>query len=199
MYKPTPGNFGFLPADANGCCATDNKYLVVKFDNGQKIDFRKYEINNDKNWLLDFAKKNNFREIDIDGTLVIVEEKNGKLYTVAKHINGKNIFHSISTYTRAVDKNIAPTITHELAHSIQNSKDNELSIIKKIFLKYDFKKSEVPSLYAQTHVTELWTESLTSYVYMNEWLKITQPKVFQFVEEYLEAIGIDKKTIKIAK
>jgi len=200
LILPPVYSIGTLPSSANGSCATKNEYLNIRFDKGQKIEFKNYKVENSIEFLENLANKNKDLSFEkTDGGGVLVQNSNGKKYVMAKNVDGKNSFWSCSSITRSDDNNIAPTITHELAHAIQNGKDSNRLKQTQIFNRLGLKLSDAPTLYGKTNTAEFWTESLTSYVYFNDWLKSTHPKIFEFVETYVDAIGIDLKTIKIAK
>lgn len=200
LYTPSAYSIGTLPSGANGTCARGNEYLNVRFDKGQKIEFKNYKVESSIEYLEKLAsKKENLSLQKTDNGTVLVETMKGKKYVIAKNVDGKTSFWSCSTISRSNDDNIAPTITHELAHSIQNGKDPNKLKQTQIFNRLGLKLSDAPTLYGKTNPAEFWTESLTSYVYFNDWLKSTHPKIFQYVETYVDAMGIDLKTIKIAK
>jgi hypothetical protein len=159
--------------NSNGCCYTDNSALSVIFDNGQKIEGRNYsnECSN---------------------------------VSAIKYNGGK--FWSMSSVSRAVDNNIAPTVTHEFAHLIHNKVDptqyaffrgdpkghvKMIAVMKKLKMK----KSDAPTTYGMSNLSEFWAESFTAYVYAPEWLIETHPKVHKLVETLLEEYQIDKTTI----
>jgi hypothetical protein len=110
-------------------------------------------------------------------------------------------FWSVRTASNTLNKNqnIAPTIIHESNHLIQNAKDLDKLEFKRLFNGYNFTLDDAPTEYGKTNFAEFWAESLTYYVFDNTGLKKDYPKIFNFVEEYLKKIGVDKKTIKIAK
>jgi hypothetical protein len=106
-------------------------------------------------------------------------------------------FWSMSSVSRAVDQNIAPTITHEFAHLIHNQVDPNLHPkMKSIMRKLKVAKRDAPTQYGQTNFSEFWAESLTAYVYAPEWLIETHPKVHKLVEALLDEYQIEKSTIK---
>ena len=61
--------------------------------------------------------------------------------------------------------------------------------------KLKIKKSDGPTAYGMTNLSEFWAESFTAYVYAPEWLIDTHPKVHKLVESLLEEYQIDKTTI----
>jgi hypothetical protein len=91
-----------------------------------------------------------------------------------------------------------------LAHAIQNSFLTERtpndSILRRLMREKNppLILSDAPTMYGTTNIYEFWTESLTSYVYANKYLKTSHPKIHDLVEEYLDELKIDKRTIKIA-
>lgn len=200
LNTPSISEIGLLPSSANGNCARENEFMNVRFDKGQKIEFKKYKVENSIEYLEGLANKNKDLSIVKNGEqTILVQTKKGKQYVMARHVDGKTSFWSCSSISRSEDNNIAPTITHELGHVIQNSKDPSKTIQGQIFNRLKLKLSDAPTSYGKTNTSEFWTESLTSYVYYNDWLKSTYPNVFDYVETYVKAMGIDLKTIKIAK
>jgi hypothetical protein len=110
---------------------------------------------------------------------------------------GGGKFWSMSSVSRAVDQNIAPTITHEFAHLIHNDVDpGRHEKMKSVMRKLKVAKREAPTQYGQTNFSEFWAESLTAYVYAPEWLIESHPKVHKLVESLLDEYQIDKSTIK---
>jgi hypothetical protein len=115
-------------------------------------------------------------------------------------------FWSMSSVSRVIDQNIAPTITHEFSHLIQNKVDPKQFAffkgdpeghvkMKTIMKQLKIKLSDAPTSYGQTNHSEFWAESLTAYVYAPEWLVEVHPKVNLLLNKLFEEYKIDKSTI----
>lgn len=120
--------------------------------------------------------------------------------------NGGKVF-SMSSVSRIVDKNVAPTITHEFSHLIHNEVDPMKQVffkgdpsgrvkMKEIMKKLKIKLTDSPTVYGQSNHSEFFAESLTAYVYAPEWLKENHPKALNLLEVLFDEYKIDKKTIK---
>ena len=193
---------GTVSTSSGGNCATDNSYLNVKIEKGQKIIFKKYDIQSTDEWLQNHAEKYGYSiYTQGDKKMMTKPSKRAGYNLVGGELkNGKFRPGNISTIAEDIDQNIAPTITHELAHAIQNANDpRRATYIFNAMRAKDLKLSDAPSLYGETNEREFWTESFTAYVYANDFLKTSHPKVFAFVEDYLKDMKIDINTIKIAK
>jgi hypothetical protein len=191
---------GTISTNSGGNCATNNSYLNIKIGKGEKIIFKKYNIESTEDWLNQHAEKYGYK-IRESGNKKLLTRDVARGYQIAGEFqNGKFKPWTISTIASDVDQNIAPTITHELGHAIQNANDSRAAeIMLSLLNKKGLKLSDAPTLYGQTNKQEFWTESFTSYVYANDFLKTSHPKVFEFVEDYLKAMKIDINTVKIAK
>jgi len=200
-------SLGTMGANTNGTCAVDNSYVNIKIiPKKEKIEFKKYDIEANEKFGIKWSQKNGLKISEINKgkpnqSIEILQPKGAKKLSVVGEIkNGKFKPWSISTISRLEDKNVAPTITHELGHVIQNSKDPKSQpIMFGLMQKKGLKLSDAPTMYGETNLKEFWTESFTSYVYSNTFLKTYHPKVFELVEDYLTEMKIDLKTIKIAK
>lgn len=192
---------GTISKNSGGNCATNNSYLNVKIEKGQKILFKKYDVPLTAEDVDQFANENKYLvRMEGDKKIVLRPEK-GSLYRYAEFENGQFKPWTIGSITETVDNNIAPIVTHELAHAIQHGRDTEKPkpIWKQIFEEKKLSLNDAPTLYGKTNAFEFWTESFTAYTYANDWLKKSHPKAFEFVEDYLKAMNIDIKTVKIAK
>jgi hypothetical protein len=96
-------------------------------------------------------------------------------------------------------KNIAPTITHESAHAIAFNYDPGNQILRQKFRSKGMKLKDSVTEYGASDLDEFFAESFTCYVYDNKFLKDNHPKIFDFVEDYLNELQVDLKTVKIAK
>jgi hypothetical protein len=191
---------GTISANSGGNCATNNSYLNIKIAKTDKILFKKYEIESSEDWMNQHAQQYGYK-IRESGQKKLLTRDVSRGYQIAGEFeNGQFRPWTISTIATDIDKNIGPTITHELAHAIQNANDpNRSAIIGPLLREKGLKLSDAPTLYGQTNGQEFWTESFTAYVYANNWLKASHPKIFEFVEDYLKAMNIDINTVKIAK
>lgn len=191
---------GTVSPSSGGNCATNNSYLNVKIAKTEKILFKKYNIESTEEWMTNHAEKYGY-QIKKSGEKTLMVIPNSRGYDVAGVLsNGQLRPFSISTITTDIDKNIAPTITHEMAHAIQNGNDpNRSTYIFQRLRDNGLTLSDAPTLYGQTNEREFWTESFTAYTYANDWLKSSHPKIFQFVKDYLKDMKIDINTVKIAE
>jgi len=187
-------------SDCGGNCAINNSYLNVLYKRKDKILFKKYDIESTEEWFLDYAKKYNY-DVKKTGDDLFLTVPQGRNFAVVGSLkNGKFTPWTISSVARNIDDNIAPTITHELAHAIQNANDpGRSTYIFNALRAKNLELSDAPTIYGKTNEREFWTESFTAYTYANDWLKKSHPKVFAFVEDYLKDMKIDINTIKIAK
>jgi hypothetical protein len=187
-------------SDCGGNCAINNSYLNVLYKRKDKIVFKKYDIESTEEWFLDYAKKYNY-DVKKTGDDLFLTVPQGRNFAVVGSLkNGKFTPWTISSVARNIDDNIAPTITHELAHAIQNANDpGRSTYIFNALRAKNLELSDAPTIYGKTNEREFWTESFTAYTYANDWLKKSHPKVFAFVEDYLKDMKIDINTIKIAK
>jgi len=193
---------GTIASNAGGNCAINNSFVNIKIQKNEKIIFEKQEIEPSIEWLQNYAQRNNFLTKTFEGGRFIAytPTANGRYINIHGSIKDGILKLPISASPMLTEKkNIAGIITHELAHAIQNKKDPGDKIIKQYFRNKGLKLSDAPSYYGETNHHEFWTESFTMYVYSNNFLKTNHPKIFQFVEDYLDEMKIDKKTIKIAE
>jgi hypothetical protein len=189
---------GTIDAKSNGNCAINNSFMNVKIKKGEIIEFAKIDMKMDDSVIENYLAQG-FRKAKTSlNELCIINDNN---YVIATQLKDGWKYWSVSSISRKSGKgvNIAPTITHETAHIIQNIKDPKFTIVQKVMNDFNLKLRDAATEYGQTNVKEFWTESLTYYVYDKENLKIQHPKIFDFVEKYVDEMGIDLKTIKIAK
>ena len=191
-------SIGEIDKQSNGNCATSNQFMNVKIKKDEIIDFVKVEMKLDDSVVDDLISKGFRKGKTTKGQNVIVKDSNT---IVASELADGWKYWSVSAVSRKTGKfvNIAPTITHETGHIIQNIKDPQFSIVRKVMNDLKLKLSDAPTQYGQTKVQEFWTESMTYFVYDNANLKKQYPKIFEFVEKYVDEMGIDIKTIKIAE
>lgn len=189
--------------DVDGNCANNNSFINIKIKRGQVCEFKR----------MDMGMKDD-RQIDeilaANPTWKRVTYKNGDVY-VGRPISGGYA----AMFKKQKDgswkpggigqindgkspANIAPTITHEAGHAIQNKYDGQYQKWQKLLDDGKFTLADAPSLYGETDINELWCESFSQYVYDHQYMKANNPRLFKLVEDYLEDIGVDKATIKIA-
>jgi hypothetical protein len=188
---------GTISKSSNGNCAKDNTFMNVKIRSGDVIEFKPVKMDIDVN---------KFRESGlIESTTFsgrgIFKDKNDVVVAYKNPDDDNYKYWSVRAASNSQNKkpNIAPTIIHESNHIIQNFKDEKKIEFTRLFNDYNFTLNDAPTEYGKTNFAEFWAESCTYYVFDNDGLKRNYPKVFDFVEEYLKKIGVDKKTIKLAK
>jgi hypothetical protein len=187
----------------NGNCSfnnpiSGNSLMNIKIKKDQKIEFKKIDMSINDDIVVEKVLTNkNIRIAKIPNRELIVSN-DGYILAEKKNDTWKN-FSVRSSSLLNNDENVAATITHESAHLLQNFHDFDLKKFKQLRLKQNISLSDSPTIYGESNSRELWTESFTSYVYDNENLKKNNPKIYKFVESYLNEIGVDLKTIKIAE
>jgi hypothetical protein len=196
---------GGMDANQNGNAIMNGKYMNVVINKDSVVEFRKINalINNEeidelvKNQGFRFSKIKQKRTKDIE---VVLDEK-GNVFAF-KDKKGNFSKWSIRS---SDEKNIAPTITHESAHLMQAFKDfNEFGekggaqIWERVFAKNNLTIFDAPTYYGKTNSKEFFAETFAAYVYDNERLKKLHPKLYNTFLEYLNEIGVDIKTIRIA-
>lgn len=189
-----------IDSGSNGNCAIDNSFMNVKIKSGEIIEFKRVPMGVD----VDTLKNSGFGEFKTSSGRIVIGTNKGKSIDVVAYKNRDDDgykYWSVRSASNSMNKksNVAPTIIHESNHIIQNANDRDKIKFKALFNKYNFKLDDAPTEYGKTNFAEFWAESLTYYVFDNTGLKKDYPKVFDFVEDYLSEMGIDKKTIKIAK
>jgi hypothetical protein len=191
-------SIGKIDEKSNGNCAINNQFMNIKIKFGEIIEFKKVDMKLDNSVIDDLVSKGLRKSETRRGENCIVGPNNNIIATELK--DGWK-FWSVSSISRNSGNgiNIAPTITHETGHIIQNIKDPQFSIVQKVMRDLNLKLNNSATEYGQSNVKEFWTESLTYYVYDNKNLKKQHPKIFEFVEKYVDEMGIDLKTIKLAK
>jgi hypothetical protein len=192
-----------MDANQNGNAVMSGKFMNIEIKKDSIIEFRKInaltsneEINEllkNQGYKLSKIKQKTTKDIEI----VLTPENE-----VFAFKDKKGNFAKWSV--RASDKkNIAPTITHESAHILQGSKDlnwfGEMPEWQNIYQKNGLSIFDAPTYYGKTNAKEFFAETYTAYVYDNERLQKLHPKLYKTFVEYLNQIGIDIKTIKIAK
>jgi hypothetical protein len=197
---------GGMDKNQNGNAIMNGKYMNIEINKDSVVEFRKINalINNEeindlvKNQGFRFSRIKQKRTKDID----VVLDENGKVFA----FKDKKGNFSKWTVRSSDGKNIAPTITHESAHLMQAFKDfNEFGekggaqIWEQIFTKNKLSIFDAPTHYGKTNSLEFFAETFSAYVYDNQRLKQLHPKVYDTFLEYLDKIGVDFKTIRIAQ
>lgn len=115
-------------------------------------------------------------------------------------VKGKNKPFSMSSVSKKVDGNMAPTITHEVAHIIQNDKGRDWADARQMMQNearnLGLTLSDAPTFYGQTNWAEFWTESFTAYVHAPKWFESEHPGAFKLFHVMLGKYNIDPKTIQ---
>lgn len=188
---------GTIRESANGNCAIDNTFMNVKIRSGDVIEFKPVKMGVDANKL----RESGLIQSTTLGGREIFKNNDGVVIAYKNPDDDNYKYWSVRAASNSQNKkpNIAPTIIHESNHIIQNFKDENKLEFTRLFNGYKFTLNDAPTEYGKTNFAEFWAESCTYYVFDNDGLKRDYPKVFDFVEEYLKKIGIDKKTIKLAK
>ncbi len=192
-----PHEIGPVRRGEGGNCAIDNSFLNIRVKRADKIRFEKIDYSVDEKALLslpDMVKANDRKYGEI------IHERNGNIVAFRRGEGWKQ--YAVGSN---VPENIAPTITHESGHLIQNKFDptggfgTGRNTMKDLMKKREITLKDSVTVYGETNNSEFFAENYTAYVYSNSMLKKKNKKVFDFIEELLDLYGIDKKTIKIAK
>jgi hypothetical protein len=93
---------------------------------------------------------------------------------------------------------LAGTITHESAHMMQAWKDRDLFGWKNILTRNGLSTRDAITEYGKTDFYELFAETYTAFVYDNNGLKTKNPNLYNTFVQYLQQIGVDINTIKLA-
>jgi hypothetical protein len=197
---------GAMDAREAGNAIMNGKYMNIVFNKDSVVEFKRVNalINNQEiddlvnNQGYKYSKIKQKTRKDIE----VVLDKKGEIIAY-KDKNGN--FSKWSVGSSSTNKNIAPTITHESAHLMQAFKDlNEFGerggdeIWQRIFTKNKLTIFDAPTHYGKTNSKEFFAETFAAYVYDNKRLKEMHPKVYDTFLEYLNEIGVDFKTIRIA-
>jgi len=198
---------GGMDAREAGNANMSGKYMNIVINKDSTIEFKRVNslINNQE--IDDLVKNQGFKYSKIKQKttkdIEVVLDRKGEIIAY-KDKNGN--FSKWSVGSSSTNKNIAPTITHESAHLMQAFKDfNEFGerggdeIWQRIFTKNKLTIFDAPTHYGKTNSKEFFAETFAAYVYDNKRLKEMHPKVYNTFLEYLNEIGVDLKTIKIAE
>lgn len=191
-------SIGDIDAKSNGNCAINNQFMNVKIKKGEIIEFVKIDMQMDDSVIENYLA-NGYRKAKTIRNEICIATDKGQV--IATQLTDGWKYWSVSSVSRksGLGTNIAPTITHETGHIIQNAKDPQFLIIRKVMNDLNLKLRDAATEYGTTKIQEFWTESMTYYIYDKANLKKQHPKIFEFVEKYVDELGIDIKTLKIAK
>ncbi len=192
--------------NSGGACTTNNSCVLVKLAKNEKIVGRSYESEfaEATKDIYEWHKKTvptGWSGTGKNGKPVVCDLDGYGIAEIDR--NGKPKFFTMSSLTKAVDNNIAPTVTHEFAHLIHNKVDpktlggmGDRVKIKEIAAKLGVKLSDAPTTYGSTNWSEFWTESWTAYTYAPKWFETEHNAAFKLFEQLLNEYQIDPKTIK---
>ena len=197
---------GGMLNNSNGNAQFGGKFMNVVINKDSVVEFRRVNalINNEE--IEDLVKNQGFRFAEIvqkaKKNIPIVVNEKGEVFAF-KDKKGNYAKWSIRS---SDEKNIAPTITHESAHLMQAFNDfNEFGerggarFWEQILSKNKLSIFDAPTHYGKTNSKEFFAETFAAYVYDNKRLKEMHPKVYDAFLEYLDKIGVDFKTIRIAE
>jgi hypothetical protein len=197
---------GTMQSGVMGNCATSNAFINIKIKKGDVCKFERLDTarRDDKGIDEILAANPGWKKIKARNGKTYIGEpygtKGGTIVKWTQQPDGNWKMSNIGQRNDGVSpENIAATITHESGHAIHNKYDPGHRKFDDLFRKNGMKLSDAPSTYGETNTKEFFTESFSQYVYDHEYMKKNNPKVFKFIEDYLDEIGVDRKTIKIAK
>lgn len=197
---------GTVGTRSGGNCATNNTFLNIKMRKGDICEFKPVDLDTSPEKIAAFTEELKLEEIRHRGEVYLYDKSTGTPYFI-KTRNRKTKEETWKYWTvgdRASydlpgkTENVAPTVTHESGHAIQNNYDPNKTTFRSLFQQQGLSLSDAPTKYGESNASEFWAESFTTFVYDNEGFKARQPKVFEFVEAYLKRLGI-LDTIKLAK
>jgi len=200
-------NVGTISSRAGGNCANNNTFLNIKVKKDDVCDFVPIDMDSTQKTVDKYIKEFDLKEIKQRGDVYLYDPKTrAPLFVQSKNFKtGETrwkwwtVGDKASLRLKGRAENIAPTVTHESGHAIQNNYDPNKVTFNDMFRNFKLNlKLDAPTKYGESCTAEFWAESFTSFVYDNKGLKKRQPNVFNFVESYLDRLGI-LKSIKIAK
>lgn len=177
-----------------------NIAFKIKIEPGSVIDFEGFNFEINDSVIESVLKKNPGWKITNSGNLG-KPLGDGRFQIMAEKIGGKWKWEGLTEAAEAIQvkKNIAPLITHESGHALHNSYDPGFIKANELMKKYRFTLMDSPSIYGQTNQAEFIVENFTAYVYDNAGFKKNFPNQFSWIEEWMDSVGIDKKTVTLAK
>lgn len=188
--------------NSNGNCAVSGNFINIKFKKGDVVEFSPVKLTTDKSFVDNLLTRGYKKTSYATKNGIAVYE--GKTGVVLGYLDKDDNF-SFWSVRKASDNqlgksNVAPTVTHESAHMMQALKDNQLDSWKKLLAANNITPTkDAITVYGRTNYDELFAETFASYVYDNEGLKAKNPNLFNVFVKYLNQIGVDLSTIKIAK
>ena len=214
----------YKSSNIGGFCSISNRYMSVKMNKKDVIDFKKVEAiqgskkpfyPTDENVSSYYEKTNEavpdkyFRSSFYVAKLKGRSKKSGR--SIIEKRRGTWKFHGVDEMLNKSTNEInnqTVILTHETGHLIQNKYDLAEEVfgkrirpkMEKLMKKRGIGLSDSLTWYGETNQSELFAESFAAYVHGNKEFKISNPKLFDFMEELLfDVYKIDKKSIKIAK
>ena len=191
---------GAMPSSALGTCSVRGTYINIKTKKGDVIDFKPVKLKLDDADIENLLKKGHKKGSVVNGLTTVYEEKSRNIIGYIEP-NGEFRYWSVSSAmkTQIGKENIAGTITHESAHMMQAWKDRDLSGWKNILSRNGLSTKDAITEYGKTDFYELFAETYTAFVYDNNGLKTKNPNLYNTFVQYLQQIGVDINTIKLAK
>jgi hypothetical protein len=191
---------GYLETGVQGNCASSGAFMNILIKENDVIDFSKVSLTLNKSELQQLLNSG-YKTIKLkNGTLQVYNaETKESIGNIDK--NGDFQYWSVSEAIRVKTgkNNIAPTITHESAHMMQAFKDRDLKAWNNIIDANNLSpQKDSLTEYGKTNFAELYAETFTAFVYDNNGLKTKNPKLYNTFVKYLEQIGVDVNTIKLA-
>jgi hypothetical protein len=188
--------------NSNGNCAVSGGFINIKFRKGDVIEFSPVKLTFGKNDVDNLLARGYKKTSYATKNGIAVYE--GETGVVLGYLDKDDNF-SFWSVRKASDNqlgksNVAPTVTHESAHMMQALKDNQLDSWKKLLAANNITPTkDAITVYGRTNFQELFAETFASYVYDNEGLKAKNPNLYNVFIKYINQIGVDLNTIKIAK
>jgi SPP1 gp7 family putative phage head morphogenesis protein len=196
-----------ISSDSLGHCATSNKFINIVKKKDENINF---EVVNMVHKAEDLVKE--FPETYYINTRNHLCKKTGisrKTGLPTAEVVGKVkddgfvLFHGITEASGINSKSIAPLITHEVNHAIHNSIDKMINENRfktsAAATKYGVKLSDSVTTYGSSNWSEFYAENMAVYVHAHDYLKKEHGKVYDFLVNLHNELGVDIKTFKIAK
>jgi signal peptidase I len=191
---------GGMESNTLGNCSRIGAYMNVKIKKGDVIDFKATKLSFNENEFEDLLKLGYAKGSTKNG---LTNVYNLKTRDVIGFVNQDGEFKfwtvGMAMKVQTGKENLASTITHEAAHMLQALKDRDLAGWKNILQANNINpSSEALTQYGGTNFQELFAETFTAFVYDNQGLKTKRPNLYNTFVKYLEQIGVDVNTIKLA-
>ena len=185
---------------AQGNCASNGAFMNILVKENDVVDFKKVSLNL-SNSEIEKLLSSGYKKIKLKNgeTSIYNAETLESIGSIDK--NGDFNFWSVSEAMRLKTgkNNIATTITHESAHMMQAFKDRDLKVWNNIIDSNNLSpQKDSLTEYGRTNFAELYAETFTAFVYDNNGLKTRNPKLYNTFVKYIEQIGVDINTIKLA-